>query len=83
MDNLQKLPEAHAIFKPSTLCAGSLRPPWPLNRKRLFTPMMGRYIDLRECQPSYNPTLMALLWEAAATRETRLLAQSLNHGRCC
>jgi amylosucrase len=28
---------------------------------------------------SYNPTLMALLWESTATRETKLLKQSLEH----
>ncbi|MEZ5950895.1 MAG: hypothetical protein R3C12_17095 [Planctomycetaceae bacterium] len=38
-----------------------------------------RYVDPRECQISYNPTLMALLWEALATRDTKLLRQSLGH----
>jgi amylosucrase len=38
-----------------------------------------RYIHPDECQLSYNPLLMALLWEALATRETKLLEQSMRH----
>ena len=30
-----------------------------------------------ECQLSYNPLLMALLWNSLATREARLLGQAL------
>jgi len=37
------------------------------------------YIDPAECQLSYNPLQMALGWEALATRDTRLLRQSLSH----
>ncbi|HAE23561.1 MAG TPA: amylosucrase [Spirochaetaceae bacterium] len=36
-----------------------------------------KYIDLRECQLSYNPLLMAELWEASATKDASLLALSL------
>jgi len=36
-----------------------------------------RYIDPAECQLSYNPLLMALLWNSLATRKVRLLAQAL------
>lgn len=36
-----------------------------------------KYIDARECQLSYNPLLMAELWEAAATKDSRLLQLSL------
>lgn len=38
-----------------------------------------RYIGQDKCQISYNPTLMALLWESLATRETQLLTKSLTH----
>lgn len=37
------------------------------------------YISPEECQISYNPTLMALLWESLATREVKLLHQTLTH----
>ena len=36
-----------------------------------------KYIRPDECQLSYNPLLMALLWESLATREVRMLAQAL------
>src|SRR2546423_14729870 len=36
------------------------------------------YISPQECQISYNPLLMALLWEALATREVKLLQHSIN-----
>ena len=38
-----------------------------------------KYSSEVECQISYNPTLMALLWESLATRKTELLEQSLSH----
>ena len=38
-----------------------------------------KYISPHECQISYNPTLMALLWESLATRNVRLLVRSLSH----
>lgn len=38
-----------------------------------------RYIGEDKCQISYNPTLMALLWESLATRKTELLVRSLSH----
>ncbi len=39
---------------------------------------VARYISLQECQLSYNPLLMALLWESLATREVRLLQHSMS-----
>jgi amylosucrase len=36
------------------------------------------YIGPHECQISYNPLLMALLWEALATRDVKLLAHSMH-----
>jgi len=36
-----------------------------------------KYIDPEECQLSYNPLLMALLWNSLATRDVRLLSQAL------
>ncbi|GAB5442843.1 MAG: alpha-amylase family glycosyl hydrolase [Fuerstiella sp.] len=37
-----------------------------------------RYIGQDKCQISYNPTLMAVLWESLATRQTNLLTRSIN-----
>ena len=36
------------------------------------------YVSPHECQISYNPLLMALLWEALATRDVKLLAHSMH-----
>lgn len=38
---------------------------------------VARYISPHECQLSYNPLLMALLWNTLATREARLLSASM------
>jgi amylosucrase len=38
---------------------------------------VARYITPDQCQISYNPLLMALLWETLATREVRLLQLSM------
>ncbi len=38
---------------------------------------VAKYIDPQECQLSYNPLLMALLWNSLATRKVRLLSQAL------
>ena len=36
-----------------------------------------KYIDPAECQLSYNPLLMALLWNSLATRKVDLLSQAI------
>jgi glycosidase len=38
---------------------------------------VARYISQDECQISYNPLLMALLWESLATRDVKLLRSSM------
>ena len=40
---------------------------------------VNSYIGPHECQVSYNPLLMALCWEALATRDVRLLQTSLHN----
>ncbi len=37
-----------------------------------------KYISPQECQLSYNPLLMALLWNSLATRKVHLLSQALS-----
>ena len=39
---------------------------------------VAQYISRDECQLSYNPLLMALLWESLATRDVRLLRHSMS-----
>jgi amylosucrase len=38
-----------------------------------------RYIGLDKCELSYNPQLMALLWEALATQDCRILRRAMLH----
>ena len=40
---------------------------------------VAKYIGWEECQLSYNPLLMALLWNSLATREVRLLRHAMGY----
>ena len=40
---------------------------------------VNRYISTEECQLSYNPQLMALLWESLATRDVRVMQHAMEH----
>lgn len=40
---------------------------------------VAKYISAGECQLSYNPLLMALLWNSLATREVRMLQRSMSY----
>jgi amylosucrase len=77
--NCENLPEAHTIIQ-AFQCAARLACPSLLFKSEAIVHPddIARYIDLRECQLSYNPLLMAELWEAAATKDARLLAYSMN-----
>jgi len=75
----ENLPQAHAIIQAFNACARIASPGLLFKSEAIVHPdEVVRYIDEGECQTSYNPTLMALLWEALATRETKLLRRSLS-----
>ena len=78
--NCENLPEAHCLIQTyNTLCQIAA-PSLVFKSEAIVHPdEVLRYISNHECQLSYNPTLMALLWESIATRETKLLRQSLTH----
>jgi amylosucrase len=74
----ENLPQAHTIIRAFQSVARLVCPSLLFKSEAIVHPdEIARYIDLRECQLSYNPLLMAELWEAAATKEVRLLALSL------
>ncbi|MCX7774609.1 MAG: alpha-amylase family protein [Rectinemataceae bacterium] len=74
----ENLEEAHILIQAFQSAARIACPSLLFKSEAIVHPDdIARYIDLRECQLSYNPLLMAELWEAAATREVRLLAHSL------
>jgi len=76
----ENLPQAHTIIRAFQCVARLACPSLVFKSEAIVHPdQIVQYIDLGECQLSYNPLLMAELWEAAATKEVRLLAYSLKH----
>ncbi len=74
----ENLPQAHHLIQAFNSCARIAAPGLLFKSEAIVHPdEVVRYISVDECQLSYNPTLMALLWESLATRETKLLRRSL------
>lgn len=72
-------PEAHRIIRAFNRLARIAAPALLFKSEAIVHPNeVVRYVDVKECQLSYNPLLMALIWEAAATRDTRLLAYAMD-----
>ncbi|HLI08197.1 MAG TPA: alpha-amylase family glycosyl hydrolase [Ktedonobacteraceae bacterium] len=73
-------PEAHQIIRAFNALARIAAPSLLFKSEAIVHPDdVMSYISSRECQLSYNPLLMALLWEALATSEVKLLDQSMSH----
>jgi len=76
--NCENLPQAHTLIKAFNAVARIASPALVFKSEAIVHPDdVIKYISPEECQVSYNPLLMALLWNSLATRETRLLTQSL------
>ena len=76
--NCENLPEAHMIIQAYNALARIAAPALLFKSEAIVHPdEVARYISPQECQLSYNPLLMALLWESLATREVKLLQHSL------
>ena len=74
------LPEAHVLVKAFNAVLRIAAPSLLFKSEAIVHPdEVARYISAEECQLSYNPLLMALLWNSLATREIRLLRQSMGH----
>ncbi len=74
----ENLPEAHMLIQAMNAIARMAAPSLLFKSEAIVHPdEVARYISPRECQLSYNPTLMALLWEALATRQVGLLRHSM------
>ncbi len=74
----ENLPEAHQLIQAFNAVARIAAPALLFKSEAIVHPdEVARYIHLDECQLSYNPLLMALLWETLATRQVRLLNASL------
>ncbi|MEJ2044753.1 MAG: alpha-amylase family protein [Reinekea sp.] len=74
----ENLPKAHSLIKAFTACLNIAAPHVMFKSEAIVHPdEVNKYISEQECKLSYNPLMMALMWEALATRETRLLSASL------
>ncbi len=74
----ENLPEAHLLIRAFNAAARISAPALTFKSEAIVAPdEVVKYVDPRECQISYNPLLMALLWEALATRNVGLLFHSL------
>jgi amylosucrase len=75
----ESLPQVHLITRAFNAVARIAAPSLLFKSEAIVHPaQVASYISPDECQLSYNPLLMALLWEALATRQVRLLWVSLS-----
>ncbi|WP_375748173.1 alpha-amylase family protein [Vibrio sp. HN007] len=74
----ESLPKAHTLIQSFNLCLQIVAPSVQFKSEAIVHPdEVAKYIGKEECQLSYNPLMMALMWESLATRETKLLTASL------
>jgi amylosucrase len=75
----ENLPEVHWIIRAFNALAQIVAPAMLFKSEAIVHPDdVASYIDWEECPISYNPTFMALIWEALATREVKLLRHSMS-----
>ncbi len=74
----ENLPQVHQIIQAYNALAQVVAPAMLFKSEAIVHPDdVVRYVSWEEAPLSYNPTLMALLWESLATREVRLLRYSM------
>ena len=72
-------PEAHRLLRAYNRLLWIAAPGVVFKSEAIVHPdQVAEYIDPGECQLSYNPLLMALLWNSLATRKVRLLRQAMS-----
>ncbi|MBT0586974.1 amylosucrase [Alteromonas oceanisediminis] len=70
--------KAHVLIKAFNACLQIAAPAVVFKSEAIVHPdEVNKYIAKDECQLSYNPLLMALIWNSLATRKTRLLTHSM------
>lgn len=84
----ENLPEAHLLIQAFNAVCRIAAPALLFKSEAIVHPdEVIKYIGERECLLSYNPLLMALLWESLATRDVKLLQLSMRErfkiGPCC
>jgi amylosucrase len=74
----QNLPEAHVVLKAFNALVRIAAPAMLFKSEAIVHPdEVRKYISEDECQLSYNPQLMALLWNSLATRKVRILRHAM------
>jgi glycosidase len=74
----ENLPEAHTLIQAFNAVARIASPALIFKSEAIVHPDdVVKYLSAKECQLSYNPLLMALLWNSLATRKMDLLSQAL------
>ena len=77
--NCENLPQVHHIIRAFNAFVRIAAPAMLFKSEAIVHPDdVASYIAREECPISYNPTFMALIWEALATREVRLLRHSMS-----
>jgi amylosucrase/maltose alpha-D-glucosyltransferase/alpha-amylase len=74
----QNLPQAHWIIQAFNVAVQMAAPAMIFKSEAIVHPdEVKKYISFEECQISYNPQLMALLWNSLATREVKVLSHAM------
>ena len=74
----ENLPEAHIIIQAFNAVMKIVAPSFLFKSEAIVHPdEVNKYISEDECQLSYNPQMMALLWESLATQKITLLRHAL------
>ncbi|WP_437194496.1 amylosucrase [Planctomicrobium sp. SH527] len=74
----QNLPEAHWIIQAFNSLVRIAAPALLFKSEAIVHPdEVKKYISPRECQLSYNPQLMTVLWNSLATRKVKLFHTSM------
>ncbi len=74
----ENLPQAHTLIQAFNAVTRIAAPALVFKSEAIVHPDdVVKYIRPDECQISYNPLLMALLWNSLATRKIRLLRHSM------
>jgi amylosucrase len=77
--NCENLPEAHIIIQAFNTVMKIAAPSFLFKSEAIVHPdEVNKYIGDNECQLSYNPEMMALLWESLATKKINLLQSALD-----
>lgn len=74
----ENLPQVHALIQAFNALTRIVAPAMLFKSEAIVHPRdVESYVSWQECPISYNPTMMALCWEALATRDVKLLRHSM------